>query len=306
MFNKNLILLHFMTVKIICDTSADLNLPNDATLYEKYDIEWVSMNILFGTTEYKELINLKPSGFYQLVHESTEHPTTSQSTQHDLLAAYEKHGSKYDEIISIHLSSALSGAYANAIIAKKMYKRKNPDGAEIYVFDSKLASSPFGLIAIKAAQLAKQGLNAETIIEKLTNFLENDDVIYFTVKDIKWLFEGGRLSRAKYFLGKMLNVNPILTLIDGKIESVGKGSGLEKTLDAMLDMAIDNLDGDIDNITLHFVEAETRTEIEEFIGRVKLTYPSIKIGETFTLGGTICTHTGPGTIVIVATRNFEY
>ncbi len=295
-----------MTVKIICDTSADLNLPNDATLYEKYDIEWVPMNVMFGTTEYKELIDLKPSGFYQLVSESTEHPTTSQSTQHDLLTAYEKHGSKYDEIISIHISSELSGAYANALMAKKMYKKKNPDGAEIYVFDSKQASSPFGLIVIKAAQLAKQGLNAEAIIEKITQFLMNDNVMYFTVKDIKWLFEGGRLSRAKYVLGKLMSVNPILTLIDGKIESAAKGSGLIKTLDSMLKMALEDLDGDIENITLHFIEAETRVEVEEFISRIKEKYPSIKIGETFTLGGTICAHTGPGTIVLSATRNFEY
>ncbi|MCK4971856.1 MAG: DegV family protein [Candidatus Heimdallarchaeota archaeon] len=295
-----------MTVKIICDTSADLNLTNDTTLYEKYDIEWVPMNVMFGTTEYKELVDLKPSGFYKLIHESTEHPTTSQSTQHELLTAYDKHGSKYDEIISIHISSALSGAYANAMMAKKMYKRKNPDGAEIHVFDSKQASVPYGLIAIKASQLAKQGLNAEAIIEKLTYFFENDDVMYFTVKDIKWLFEGGRLSRAKYVLGKMLNVNPILTLIDGKIESVGKGSGLEKALDAMLEMAIDNLDRDVENITIHFVEAETRAEVEKFIGRFKEKYPSIKVGEIFTLGGTICAHTGPGTIVLIGTRNFEY
>jgi DegV family protein with EDD domain len=295
-----------MTVKIICDTSADLNLPNDATLYEKYDIEWVPMNVMFGTTEYKELVDLKPSGFYKLVHESTDHPTTSQSTQHDLLKAYEKYGSKYDEIMSIHISSELSGAYANARMAKKMYKNKNPDGAEIHVFDSKNASVPFGLVTIKAAQLAKQGLNAESIIEKLTHFIENDDVMFFTVKDIKWLFEGGRLSRAKYFLGKMLNVNPILTLIEGKIESAAKGSGLTKTLDLMLDMALEKLDRDVNNITLHFIEAETRTEVEEFISSIKVSYPSIKIGEIFTLGGTICAHTGPGTIVLVATRNFEY
>lgn len=299
-------MLHSMTVKIICDTSADLNLPNDATLYEKYDIEWVPMNVMFGTTEYKELIDLKPSGFYKLVHESTEHPTTSQSSQHDLLKAYEKFGTKYDEIISIHISSELSGAYANARMAKKMYKNKNPDGAEIHIFDSKQASTPFGLIVIKAAQLAKQGLNAESIVEKLTQFFENDDVMYFTVKDIKWLFEGGRLSRAKYVLGKMLNVNPILTLVDGKIESVAKGSGLTKTLDLMLDMALENLNRDVDNITIHFVEAETRVEVEDFIGRVKEMYPSLKIGEIFTLGGTICAHTGPGTIVLIATRNFEY
>lgn len=306
MFNKNLILLHFMTVKIICDTSADLNLPKDTTLYEKYDISWAPMNVMFGTTEYKELINLKPSGFYKLVRESTEHPTTSQPSQHDLLKVYEEFGSKYDEIISVHISSELSGAFANARMAKKMYEKSNPDGAKVYLVDSLLASVPFGLVAVKASQLAKQGLNAEAIIEKITHFMQNDDLIYFTVKDIKWLFEGGRLSRAKYFLGKLMSVNPILSLIDGKIESVGKASGIEKTLDAMLEMAIEKFADDISNITLHFIEAETRTEVEEFISRIKEKYPEITIGKIFTFGGAICSHTGPGTIALTATRNFEY
>jgi DegV family protein with EDD domain len=295
-----------MTVKIICDTSADLNLPNDAVLYDKYDITSVPMIVIFGTNEYKELVDLYPSGFYKLIRESTEHPTTSQSTQHDLLKAYEQYGSKYDEIISIHISSELSGAYANARMAKKMYKNKNPDGAELHLVDSRLASSPFGLVVIKAAQLAKQGLNAEAIIEKITHFMQNDDLIYFTVKDIKWLFEGGRLSRAKYVLGKLLNVNPILTLIDGKIESVAKASGIEKTLDTMLEMAIEKFDGDIDNILLHFIEAETRAEVDAFVSRIKEKYPKIKIGEIFTFGGAIGAHTGPGTIALIATRNFEY
>jgi len=295
-----------MTVKIICDTSADLNLPNDAVLYDKYDIAWVPMNIIFGTTEYKELVDLKPSGFYKLVKESTEHPTTSQSTQHDLLKAYEQYGSKYDEIISIHISSELSGAYTNARFAKKMYKNKNPDGAEIHLVDSRIASVPFGLVVIRAAQLAKQGLNGEAIVEKITHFMQNDNFVYFTVKDIKWLFDGGRLSRAKYVLGKLLSVNPILTVIDGKIESIAKASGIEKTLDTMLEMAIEKLNGDINSITLHFIEAETRGEVEAFISRIKEKYPSIKIGEIFTFGGTICAHTGPGTMALVATKNFEY
>ncbi|MBY9000193.1 MAG: DegV family protein [Candidatus Heimdallarchaeota archaeon] len=264
------------------------------------------MNIMFGTTEYKELIDLKPSGFYKLVSESAEHPTTSQPTQHDLLKAYEQYGTKYDEIISIHLSSELSGAYANARMAKKMFEKSNPDGAKVYLVDSLLASVPFGLVAIKAAQIAKQGLNAEAIIEKITHFMLNDDLIYFTVKDIKWLFEGGRLSKAKYFLGKLMSVNPILSLIEGKIESVGKASGIDKTLDAMLEMAIKKFDGDVSNITLHFIEAETRAEVEEFISKIKEKYPTIKIGEIFTFGGAICSHTGPGTIALAATRNFEY
>ena len=76
-----------MTVKIICDSSADLNLPKDKTLYEKYDIEWVPMQVMFGTDAYKEMVDISVSEYYKKLSKAEEHPTTSQSTQADLLAA---------------------------------------------------------------------------------------------------------------------------------------------------------------------------------------------------------------------------
>ena len=117
-----------MTIKIICDTSADLNFPNDVTLYDKYDVQWVPMQIMFGVEEYKELETLKTSDFYEKLSKTTEHPTTSQSTQADLLKAYETYGDKYDQIISMHLSSDISGAVNNARMAKKMYDEVKKQG----------------------------------------------------------------------------------------------------------------------------------------------------------------------------------
>ncbi|MHA2357650.1 MAG: DegV family protein, partial [Candidatus Heimdallarchaeaceae archaeon] len=149
-----------MTVKIICDTSADLNLPGDKTIYKDYDIDWVSMQVMFGTDEYKELQTLKTSEFYKILPTAKHHPTTSQATQHDLLKKYEKFGEKYDEIISIHISSKISGAVANARMAKKMYEKSNPNGAKVFIYDSLSASLPLGLLTITAAQLAKKGLKA--------------------------------------------------------------------------------------------------------------------------------------------------
>lgn len=296
-----------MTVKIICDTSADLNFPNDVTLYDKYDIQWVPMQVMFGTEEYKELETLTLSQFYAKLSQTTEHPTTSQSTQADLLKVYEIHGKKYDEIISMHLSSELSGAVANARMAKKMYERSNPDGAKIHLYDSQSASTPFGLIVLKAASLVKQGLNAEQIIKKLHEWQESSISFYFSVGDLRWLFEGGRLSRAKYYLGSLLSKNPILHFINGKVEVLKSVTGLDKAVDTMVELLIEDLgESDLSKLTLHFTQAVFRSETENYAKKIKENNPELNIGEIFNVGGVIGAHTGPGTIVLIMTKDFEY
>ena len=295
-----------MPVKIICDTSADLNLSGDKTLYSEYDIEFVPMHVIFGTDDYKELVEIKTSEFYEKLPTTEVHPSTSQSTQHDLLKAYEKFGDKYDEIISLHLSSKISGAYANAQFAKKMYTKSNPNGAKIHIYDSLTATTPFGLVVIKAAQLAKQGLKATEIIKQIDEYRVKDHVFLCTVGDLKWLFQGGRLSRIKYHLGSFLSKNPILTFIDGSIEVVKSGTGLDKTIDLMMELAIEELGEDLKDLTLHITQATFRKEAEDYAKKILENYPGLKMGKIFTIGGVIGAHTGPRTFGIIVTRNFEY
>lgn len=295
-----------MTVKIICDTSADLNLQNDETIYEKYDIEWVPMQVMFGTEAYKELENLKTSEFYEKLSKTDEHPTTSQSTQADLLSAYEKFGDKVDDIISIHISGEISGAVASASMAKKMYEKQHPDGAKIHIFDSRTASANFGLIAIKAAILAKEGLSAEEIVPKLDEWRTKDQSFYFTVKDLKWLFQGGRLSRTKYVLGSLLSKIPVFQMIDGKIVPVKSVSGKDAAIQTIIEMEINDLQVDPSELTLHFTQAQIYSETKEIAAQLVEQYPGLKLGKIFSMGGVIASHTGPGTIGIMLTKNFEY
>ncbi|MCE7740897.1 MAG: DegV family protein [Candidatus Heimdallarchaeota archaeon] len=296
-----------MTVKIICDTSADLNFPNDMTLYDKYNVQWVPMQIMFGTEEYKELETLKTSEFYSKLTQTTEHPTTSQSTQADLLKAYETHGKKHDQIISMHISGEISGAVASARMAKKMYDRTNPDGAEIIIYDTRSASTPFGLMVLKAASLAKQGLTAEDIVKKLDEWRVNDCFFYFSVGDLRWLFDGGRLSRAKYYLGSLLSKTPILHLDDGKIVALKSVTGVDNAVDNILEMLLEDLgEEDLSKLTLHFTQAALKSEAEAYAKKIKEKYPELNIGDIFTIGGVITSHTGPGTIVLIMTRNLEY
>ena len=295
-----------MVVKILCDTSADLNLQNNKSLYKEYDIEWIPMHVIFGTKDYRELVDIKTSEFYEKLQTTEEHPTTSQSTQHDLLKGYEKFGDKYDEIMSFHLSSEISGAVRNAQFAKKMYEKTNPDSAKIHIYDSRATSLPFGLMVIKAAQLAKEGLNAGEITKKIDNWRLNDESFHFTVADLKWLFQGGRLSRTKYYLGSLLSKNPILVFVDGSIEVLKSASGVDKAVEEIVDLQIAKLGNDANKLTLHAVQAAFEKETEEYLKISQERYPGLNIGKTFTIGGVIAAHTGPGTLCLVMTKNFEY
>ncbi|MFW9852210.1 MAG: DegV family protein [Candidatus Thorarchaeota archaeon] len=296
-----------MTVKIICDTSADLNLPNDKTLYDKYDIGWVPMHVIFGTDDYKELLQIKTSVFYEKLYSSEKQPHTSQSTQHDLLVAYEKYGEKYDEIISFHLSSKISGAVANAQFAKKMYEKSNPDSAKVYIYDTLTASSLMGLSVIKAAQLAKEGLNAEEIIAIVKQWQEKDIKLYFTVENLRWLFEGGRLSKTKYYAAKIMSMNPIITFIDGNLEVVKSVTGYDKSISTSLKMLIEHFgDTEVKDLTLHFLESDFYEKAEEIAKSAQKQYPGLNIGEIFRIGGVIASHTGPHCLALMITRNFEF
>ena len=93
-----------MTVKIVSDTSADLNCPNDKTLYEKYDVEPVSMHVIFGVDDYEELKDITTSEFYEKFKTSKDHPHTSQPSQQAILEAYEKHSKDYDEIYTLDMA----------------------------------------------------------------------------------------------------------------------------------------------------------------------------------------------------------
>ncbi|MHA1686186.1 MAG: DegV family protein [Candidatus Heimdallarchaeaceae archaeon] len=296
-----------MTVKILTDTAADLNLSGDRTLYDEYDVDYFPMHIIFGTDDYEELVDLKPSDFFQIIETSPHHPCTSQPSQFSMLNSYQKFGKEYDELISIHISSELSGSYKNAMFAKKMYEKSADNPAKVHIFDSKMASIPQGLQVIKAAKLAQKGLSADEIIAELEQFRDNDIQTFFTVEDLHWLFKGGRLSRTKYYVAKMMSLKPILTFYDGGLGVAKRVSNFEKATYLTFTMGLKHFKKDnIEDLTVHFVETIEPNVVKELANKIQQNHPKIKIGKMFVLGGTISAHVGPGTFATVITRNFEY
>ena len=203
-----------MDIKVVTDSTWDF----DENIKKEYDIEVVPLYLTIKGKRYRDGVDIKNEDFYDIFKNSDVLPQTSQPSPFDFIDIYKKLLKNFEKIISIHISSNLSGTYSSAILAKKEVDKDN----RIEVIDSKNASGALGLMVYAASILKKEG---KTFIE-IVNYIKNiADKIYtiFFLDNLKALEMGGRIGKAKYLLGSVLNFKPVLTLKNGVIEPFGSG-----------------------------------------------------------------------------------
>lgn len=269
------------TVRIVTDSTCDL--PGEIANF--YDIEILPLNVIFGTTVYKDGVDLDRKNFYRMLAESPEFPKTSQPSPQEFSDLYERifGAGDVDTIISIHLSSKLSGTLNSA---KKAIEES---GREIYSFDSGTVSLVMGLMAISAAEMARKGEAPHRIIKRLEE-MKKDQQLFFTLGSVDYLIKGGRVGKARGFLGKILGLKPILTLVDGEVRPLGKARSHEKIIEKIITL----LPEDIRSGSLAIAHASDPSKIDLIKNALKDKYDSDKIlsGE---IGPTVGAHCGPGT-----------
>jgi len=203
-------------IALVTDSTCDLS----QELIDFYQINVVPMNLNFGDNHYLDKITIQPRQFYNLLESSKEFPKTSQINERTFTNLYSHLASHYDAIISVHLTSKFSGTYANSVKAgKRIQKEFNK---AVYVIDSKNLSGALGLLVLKAAKNIEAGLTAETIVKSLeTDILKAK--IFVSVKDLKYMIKGGRVSKPAGFIANMLGINPVISIDkDGKSILFGK------------------------------------------------------------------------------------
>lgn len=166
--------------------------------------------------------------FFDRFEKSENFPKTSQPPVGEFAECYEKAFEKADEIIVITFSSKLSGTYSSAVVAAEMFEDKS-----ITVIDSQTAVGNYRAIVDKAVQLAKIGVNKDEIIKAIEEIQKNMS-INLTVDSLEYLKRGGRLSNAQAIVGSLLNIKPIIGLIDGELIATDKVRGKKKALEFMI------------------------------------------------------------------------
>ena len=270
-------------VKIICDSTGDI----PAEIIKQYDITIVPLNILFGTDNYQDRVNLTPAQFYKMLVESKVHPTTSQPAPGLFAEAYQKLAKETDEILVLTISAGISGTYESALQAKQLVD----SNLKIEVIDTRWTCAGLLLPALKAARAAEKGMKLAEITKMVKDILPKIRV-YMIFDTLEYLRKGGRIGLAKAFLGGILKLNPVLTLKDGVIHPVAQARGRAKAVDMLVDLM--KKTGNPEEVVVE--DATTPAELEDLVKRISSVFPNAKIIRT-KVGPAIGVHAGPRIMV---------
>ena len=272
-------------IKVVTDSTAYL--PQD--FIEQHDIRVVPLNVLFGLKSYHEGVDLDYGQFYRMLAEADELPTTSQPSAGDFLTIYSELIETGHEVISIHISSGISGTVDSALAARKML----PEPDRVSVVDSLSASIGLELIvrtALEAVDAGQSRSEIVTSLEQLTKRLH----LYFVVDTLEYLHKGGRIGGASALMGSVLQFKPILFLENGKIEPWGKVRTKRKAVAQLLDVIEEKVGGQTIG-KIGAVHAQVPTEAKTMVQKLQQRF---KCDECYVsqVGPVIGTHTGPGVL----------
>ncbi|MBQ5666637.1 MAG: DegV family protein [Oscillospiraceae bacterium] len=201
-----------MSLKIVLDSTSDL-VPE---LLGKFEI--VPLTVNFGEEEFIDGVTITREEFYAKLIESDVIPTTSQATPEAFERVFKKLVENGDEVLCITVASKLSGTYQSACIAAEEFPGK------VRVIDSKSVAIGSAILAEFALSLLEKGLSAEEIEKELIKKRE-DIIIVALIDTLEYLKKGGRLSKTAAFAGSLLNIKPVVSVEDGKINVLGKARG---------------------------------------------------------------------------------
>lgn len=270
-------------VRILTDSTADLAHEDAAEL----GVIVVPLTLNFGEKHYLDGIDLTPEEFFEQLESAEKLPTTSQPTPEAFLKEFEAARDAGDEMVCVLLSSALSGTYQSAAIA-----REEADYNGIYLVDSKNVTLAAQLLVRRAVDLARSGMSAAEIAEDLEKARERVH-LFALVDTLKYLHKGGRLSGAAAIAGGLLGIKPVISInAEGKLALTDKARGLPGAYVAIFKQ-IGKVGGIDERYPVMLGYTGRRTAVEPFIRYITqnlhLNKPVLRI-----IGSVVGTHAGPG------------
>lgn len=274
-------------VAVVTDSTACI--PNE--LLKGYPIYCIPLQVIWGEDTYRDGIDITPEEFYSRLKTTDILPSTSQPSPAIFERTYRRLLEEGYDIISIHISSKLSGTYDSAIQAKENIKSN-----QIVIIDSFTSGMALGFEALEIARAAHNGSNLKDSIQLANKTVKNTGVL-FAVKTLEFLHRGGRIGGASAFVGTALGLKPILEVQDGKVEAVGKIRTMAKAIDRVIDIMVERV-GNRRPIRISTMHANAPQEAELMLQKTCERFNSRDIAEAFSSGlsPVVGTHTGPGTV----------
>jgi DegV family protein with EDD domain len=270
---------------LISDSTSYLpeNLIND------YGITIIPLNLHLEGKSYKEGRDISHAEFYRILKSSKMFPTTSQPSTGEFLEVFQSL-TPNDEALVILISAELSGTVQSALMARNMLE--NDRQKNIHIIDSRSSSMGMGFQLLKAGEMFTQGRTMPEVIAEIEAIKIRQE-IYFIVDNLEYLVRGGRLSKSSGLIGNLLQLKPVLTVREGKLELFDKVRTSPRAVKLMMQQVEKNKSR-LKQLAVIHVQAEEEAlklqqDLQEQYGITAI------ISEA---GPVIGAHTGPGTLGI--------
>ena len=275
-------------LKIVMDGAGDI--PND--WISEYDIEVIPINIHFENKIFLQGVDLSNDDFYKIADTSGIIPKTSQPTPQQFVEFYNRIARAGDTILSLHVTSKLSGTYNSAVLAAHELKNK----INVIPFDSGSGSAAMGFMCKEIRQLDKAGATLQSILARLEAIRQNVNIV-LTLDTLEYARRSGRVKALQAAIAALVKIKPVIILKDGSLDMREKVRTRQRAIERTLEIIHERVDDQLVNVAVvHSQSIETAKELMQ------------KVRETFHVNELILTdlsigiaaNLGPGTIGIIA------
>ena len=274
-----------MSVQIIVDSTVDM----PERMKDRFRI--VPLTVHFGAEEFIDGVTIDKHRFYERLVESDELPTTSQASPAAFDAIFSDVASVGDSAVVVTLASKFSGTYQSACIAAAEYDN-------IYVVDSKSAAIGSGILAEYALECADKGMNAKTIAETLEK--KRSEICLIALLDtLEYLKKGGRISKTVAFAGGLLNIKPVITVVDGEIQVIGKARGSKQGNNLLVQKIHESGGIDFDEPIILGYSGLSDSYLKKYVEDSRdIWQDKADSLDSPLMSSVIGTHTGPGVVAV--------
>ncbi|MGI6549767.1 MAG: DegV family protein [Syntrophomonadales bacterium] len=273
-------------IRVITDSGCDLPVE----ILAENQIEMVPLKVTFEDGEsYLDRVEISPREFREKMYRSKELPKTAAPDPNTFMEVFRRALDEAGEAVCICISSGLSSTYQSAVLARDMLETE-----KIRIIDSLSASLGEGVLAIRAAEMARQGLSLDTIFNRLVDYRDNLKTV-FTLDTLENVIKGGRLTKFQGLVGSILDIKPIFQGVEGKIEVLEKLRGRRRAL-RRLTALIGEMTRDVEKCIIGISHMDCLEEALELKKEIEKIYSPARI-IIAEMGSTLGTYAGKGGII---------
>lgn len=276
--------------KVAIVTDSTSYIPKE--VLEQYPVMVVPQVLIWGEKTYEDGVDIQPDEFYQRLATAKTMPTTSQVSVPNMQKAFSGLLEQGYDVLGIFLSAKLSGTIQSAVQGRALLEK---DKEHVEIVDSNTTAMALGFQVLTVARAASQGASLAEC-KALAEQARLHTGIYFVVDTLEFLHRGGRIGGAQRLLGTALNLKPILTVADGKVEAAERIRTKAKAVERLLEIISEQTAGK-GTVRIASLHANAESEAKEILSRAeKLTNATEAVFTS--VSPVVGTHTGPGTVGI--------